>query len=46
MAQEKKQVEVQLFPDGNIRVETHNIKGKQYLKTLEKYYRPVEDEEV
>ncbi len=35
MAQGRKQIEVQLFPDGNIRVETHNIKGKQCLKYME-----------
>ena len=35
MAQEKKQVEVRLFPDGNMRVEAHNIKGKQCLKYIE-----------
>ena len=35
MANTKQQVEVQLFPDGNIRVETHNIKGKQCLKYIE-----------
>lgn len=35
MANAKQQVEVQLFPDGNMRVETHNIKGKKCMKYIE-----------
>lgn len=35
MAKGKQQLEIRLFPDGNIRAETHNIKGKQCLKYME-----------
>lgn len=35
MVNKKRQIEVQLFPDGNIRVETHNIKGAQCLQYVE-----------
>lgn len=35
MANAKQQVEVQLFPDGNMRVKTHNIKGKKCMKYIE-----------
>ena len=34
MPQGKKQLAIFLTPDGNIKVETHNIKGKQCLQYM------------
>lgn len=31
----KKQLEVRLLPNGEIKIETHNIKGKQCLQYME-----------